>query len=58
MKEVYIPRQWWDETIQDLDYEKQQYYWNLLEQIHEDWNAMLEESTLFQEWKEEYGATA
>lgn len=58
MKEVYIPRQWWDETIADLDYESRQSYWDLLEQIQEDWNAMLEESTLFQEWKEEYGATA
>lgn len=58
MKEVYIPRQWWDETIEDLDYESRQSYWDLLEQIQEDWNAMLEESSLFQERKEEYGATA
>ena len=56
VEDCYIPRSWFDHVVADC--EAKAAYERELSRIEEDWNAQLEESELFMEWKEEYGCCA
>ena len=56
VEEAYIPRRWFDDVMSDL--EARQSYWDMIDQIQEDWNAQLEESLLFQDWRQEFDVCA